>query len=60
MNNFDKNSFPKINKSKNKDGNINDEHNFNISTVQMSITSWHIKHNNDNEPHIVKVFRKNK
>ena len=60
LNNFDKNSLPKINKSKNKDGNSGDEHNFNISTVQMSSTSGHIKHNNDNEPHIVKVFRKNK
>ena len=60
MNNFEKNSLPKINRSKNKDGNNNDENNFNISTVQMSSTSGHIKHNNDNEPHIVKVFRKNK
>ena len=31
-----------------------------MSTMQMGNTAGHIKYKDDNEPHIVKVFRKNK
>ena len=60
LNNFEKNSLPKINKSKNKEGGNNDDLSYNINTMQMSSTAGHIKHKDNNEPHIVKVFRKNK
>ena len=61
LNNFDKNSLPKISKSKNKEGANNDDLSYNTNTMQMSSsTGGHIKYKDNNEPHIVKVFRKNK
>ena len=62
FNNFDKNALPKIN-NKSRDEGTSDEHNNkynNMSTMQMGNTAGHIKYKDDNEPHIVKVFRKNK
>ena len=61
LNNFEKNSLPKISKSKNKEGANNDDLSYNTNTMQMSSsTGGHIKYKDNNEPHIVKVFRKNK
>ena len=60
FNNFDKNALPKIN-NKSRDEGTSDEHNNkynNMSTMQMGNTAGHIKYKDDNEPHIVKVFRK--
>ena len=59
MNNFEKNALPKINTSKNKDeGTLEEHNNYNASTIQMASTTGHIRNKDDNEPHIVKVFRK--
>ena len=61
FNNFDKNTLPKINNNKSRDEGTSDEHNNkfnNMSTMQMGNTDGHIKYKDDNEPHIVKVFRK--
>ena len=59
MNNFEKNTLPKINISKNKDEGTSEEHNnYNTSTIQMSNTAGHIRNKDENEPHIVKIFRK--
>ena len=63
FNNFDKNALPKINNNnKSRDEGTSDEHNKynNMSTMQMGNTGGKIKYKDDNEPHIVKVFRKNK
>ena len=60
FNNFDKNNaLPKIN-TKNKEEGAFDDNNYNKSTMPMASTTGHIKLKDDNEPHIVKVFRKNK
>ena len=60
FNNFDKsNALPKIN-NKSKDEGTIDDHNYNMSTMQMASTTGNIKHKDENKPHIVKVFRKNK
>ena len=59
MNNFEKNTLPKINTNKNKDEGTSEEHNnYNTSTIQMSNTAGHIRNKDENEPHIVKIFRK--
>ena len=59
MNNFEKNALPKINTSKNKDeGTLEEHNNYNASTIQMASTTGHIRNKDENEPHIVKVFRK--
>ena len=60
MNNFEKGTeLPKINTSKNKDEGTSEEHNnYNTSTIQMSNTAGHIRNKDENEPHIVKIFRK--
>ena len=59
FNNSDKsNVLPKINRS--KDDGINDDLNYNMSTMPMASTTGNIKHKDNDGPHIVKVFRKNK
>ena len=61
FNNYDKNNaLPKINTNKNKDEGTVDENNYNRSTMPMASTTGHIKFKDENEPHIVKVFKKNK
>ena len=59
FNNFDKNNaLPKINTKSKEEGPF-DDNNYNKSTMPMASTTGHIKLKDDNEPHIVKVFRKN-
>ena len=61
FNNYDKNNaLPKISTSKNKDEGTVDDNNYNRSTMPMASTTGHIKIKDENEPHIVKVFKKNK
>ena len=63
MNNFEKGTeLPKINTTnKNNEGNIDENVHKNMSTMPMSNTmTEHIKIKDDNGPHIVKVFKKNK
>ena len=65
MNNFDKrNALPKINNnnSKNNEGSSYEEHvQNNMSTMPMANTpKEHIKIKDEDGPHIVKVFKKNK
>ena len=61
FNNYDKNNaLPKINTNKSKDEGTVDENNYNRSTMPMASTTGHIKFKDENEPHIVKVFKKNK
>ena len=62
MNNFEKGTeLPKINTNKNIDGNIDENAHKNMSTMPMANTMTdHIKIKDDNGPHIVKVFKKNK
>ena len=64
FNNYDKNNgLPKINNVKSKDDGHIDEHiniTNNMSTIQFGNPTAQNKNKNDNGPHIVKVFRKNK
>ena len=64
FNNYDKNNgLPKINNVKSKDDVHIDEHiniTNNMSTIQFGNPTAQNKNKNDNRPHIVKVFRKNK
>ena len=63
INNFEKGTeLPKINTTnKNNEGNIDENVHKNMSTMPMSNTmTEHIKIKDDNGPHIVKVFKKNK
>jgi hypothetical protein len=63
MNNFEKGTeLPKINTTnKNIEGNIDENIHKNMSTMPMANTMTdHIKIKDDNGPHIVKVFKKNK